>query len=84
MQCQLNTRDERPTDVLKYAKRCQQVYQGLKDVARVTAAVERAKEKHASSTSAAKKVATSLSTMTTQTMSSSAKPSRRLTINERD
>ena len=64
MQRQLNTGDERPTDLLRYAERCQRVYQELKNVARVTAAVERAKEKRALSTAAtpAKKVATSTTT----------------------
>ena len=82
MQRQLNTGDERPTDLLRYAERCQRVYQGLKNVARVTAAIERNKEKRASNnTSAAKKVATS--TTTTQTTSSS-EPNRRLSISERD
>ena len=67
MQRQLNTGDEQPTNLLKYAKRCQRVYQGLKNVACVTAAVKQAKEKRAL-TLAAKNVATS--TTTTQTTSS--------------
>ena len=84
MQRQLNTEDEQPTDLFWYAKCCQQVYQGLKDVTRVMAAIEWAKKKRALSnnTSAAKKVATSMTT--TQTTSFSAKPSRQLTINKRD
>ena len=77
--------DEEPTDLLKYAAQCEQVYQKLKDIACVTAAVERSKEKRTSSNStlAAKKVAMSLSITTIQT-TSSAEPSRRLTINKHD
>ena len=36
--------DEEPTDLLKYAAQCERVYQKLKDIARVTAAVEQSKE----------------------------------------
>ena len=87
MQCQLSTGDEEPTDLLKYAERCQRVAQRLKDAARRKAASEKYNEKRAatapsSSTPAAKKATTS--TTTTQTTSSSAEPSRRLTIDERD
>ena len=83
MQRQLNTENERPTNLLKYAERCQQVYQGLKDVARVLAAAKQYKEKRASSnnTPAAKKVATNITT--TQTMSST-EPNCRLSISKRD
>ena len=84
MQRQLNTGNERPTNLLKYAERCQQVYQGLKDIARVTAAAEQYKEKRVSSTNntpAAKKVATS--TTTTQTTSLT-KPNCQLSISKRD
>ena len=85
MQLYMVNGDEEPTDLLKYAAQCERVYQKLKDIACVTAAVERSKEKRASNnTLAAKKVATSTSTTTTRSTSSPAEPSRRLTISKRD
>ena len=84
MQLQLSTSDEELTDLLKYAERCQRVAQRLKDAGRAKVAAEKYAEKRAATTAktAPKKVSTS--TTTTQTTSSSAEPSRRLNISERD
>ena len=68
MQRQLSTGNEKPTDLLKYAERCQRVAQRLKNTARTKAALERYNEKCAaaaalaSSTLAAKKATTSTTT----------------------
>ena len=82
MQRYMVNRDKELTDLLKYAAQCKRVYQKLKDVACVTAAVKQSKEKQATATPA-RKVATS--TTTTQTTSSLAKlSSRQLTISKQD
>ena len=75
--------DEEPTNLLKYAMQCERVYQKLKNIARVTAAVKRSKKKCTLSNNkpAAKKVATS--TTTTQTTSLT-EPNCQLSISERD
>ena len=84
MQHELNTGDQQLTNLLKYVDHCRQVYQGLKNIAHIIAAVKCAKEKRASNTPAVKKVAMSLSITTTQTPSFLAKPSCQLTIGKRD
>ena len=74
MRRQLSIGDKRPTNLFKYAKRCQRVYQDLKNIARAKAASDQYTEKRAaaaatsSHTSPTKKVATT-NTTTTQTMS---------------
>ena len=45
MRCQLITGDKQPTNLLKYAKCCQNVYQGLKDLARMKIASKHYTEK---------------------------------------
>ena len=76
MQRQLSTKDKKPTNLLKYAERCQRVVQKLKDAAHIKTASEQYNKNGAaatiapaSNTPAAKKIATSSST-TAQTTSS--------------
>ena len=73
--------EEEPTDLLKYAAQCEWIYQKLKDIACMMAAVKRSKEKQALNTLTAKKVATSTTIIQT---TSSTKPNRQLRINKQD
>ena len=89
MQCQLITGDKQPTNLLKYAKRCQRVYQRLKNLACMTAALEKYAEKYvaatataAFATSLAKKVSTRITT--TKTTSFANLNSRQLSTSEQN
>ena len=78
VQQQLINRDEPSTDFFKYAKRCQRVYQGLKDLAHTEALEESMEQSVETAAASIQKVSTKLTTIQT------ARSSRHLVTSKKD